>query len=89
VIVPFTRGSMMIWRSSITPMARVTASMSALTKFNVTGELAFTAGPLPAPGRPRWSVALSGWACVAPWASSSAETAATMAVRGRFMIIRS
>ena len=35
---------MMIWRSSITPIARVTASMSALTKFSVTGVRDFKAG---------------------------------------------
>jgi hypothetical protein len=35
-MVPLTRGSTMIWRSIITAIARVTASMSALTKFTVT-----------------------------------------------------
>ena len=36
VIGPLTRGSTMTACSSIAPMARVTASMSALTKFTVT-----------------------------------------------------
>ena len=36
-MLPLTRGSTAIWRSIMAAMARVTASMSALTKFSVTG----------------------------------------------------
>jgi hypothetical protein len=43
-MVPLTRGSTAIWRSIIAAIARVTASMSALTKFTVTGALARPAG---------------------------------------------
>jgi len=82
---PFTRGSMMIWRSSITPMARVTASMSAFTKFSVTGVLAFRAGPLLRAGA-RLGLAVSGWAWTGPMASS---TASVVAVKRGFMLIRS
>ena len=39
-----TRGSTRIWRSSIAPIARDTASMSALTKLSVTGVRDFAAG---------------------------------------------
>jgi hypothetical protein len=44
VIWPLTRGSTTIWRSSMAPMARDTASISALTKFSVTGALDLVAG---------------------------------------------
>jgi hypothetical protein len=47
VIVPLTRGSTTICRSSIAPIARDTASTSALTKLRVTGVFDFSAGLWP------------------------------------------
>ena len=65
-MVPLTRGSTMIWRSIITAIARVTASMSALTKFTVTGALERSAVPWPAGGeaaRRGWAAGDNGVAC--------------------------
>ena len=78
----------MNWRSSIAPIARVTASISALTKFSVTGVPDFSAGLGPAAGR-------SAGVC-APSGGASATTATAVATSrkprvwwGCFMLIRS
>ena len=56
----------MICRSIITAIARVTASMSALTKFTVTGALERSAAPWPAAvtaARRGWAAGGNGLAC--------------------------
>ena len=78
VITPFTRGSTRIWRSVMAAMARVTASMSALTKFTVTGVL---------PTRPPLRRAVLGlgavWACTGTNAGSSARARVSGASLGK------